>query len=619
MQRRPQLLKLVALAALMALSGLLSYRFSERQGLQALRLEARHKLDLTAAAVDGVVHRLEHVPATIELNPDVHAMLRDHTAPEAARRVNAYLEAYNREVGSIAIYVLDRAGIVRAASNWNRSDSFVGEDLSFRTYFRKAIAGQPARHFAIGTTDGTPGYYVAQPVRDAGEVVGVTVIKIGLAAIDKAWQSLALPALIADQNGVVILTPVDDWRYTALLPLTPEIAAEVERTRLYNQRTPTPFPVALDPDVGMSGVVVKLRDPAEAGAPGRGARRYLALGWPLERTGWWLMVFADLRPVLNQAVSHAALGALSSGFLAMLLAFVAQRRRILRHRLEAQALLERANAELEDTVARRTADLTRANERLRKENAERLQAERTLRAAQDELVQAAKLAVLGQLATGITHELAQPLGAIRTLSGNAEEFLRRGRVDTASKNLSIISRLADQMGAIISPLKTFARKSPAVPARVDIAHAVGNALLLLDQKLQRNGIAVIRRIEPDGLTAWCDQIRLEQVLINLIGNAADAMAGQAQRSLEISTRAPADGPVELCVTDTGPGLPPEVQARLFEPFFTTKPAGEGLGLGLAISRDIVREFGGELAATSAPGGGACFRLTLPARPPETAP
>jgi two-component system C4-dicarboxylate transport sensor histidine kinase DctB len=270
-------------------------------------------------------------------------------------------------------------------------------------------------------------------------------------------------------------------------------------------------------------------------------------------------------------------------------------------------------------VAARTSDLSTTNARLREEISERKNAERTLRAAQDELVQAAKLAVLGQLATGITHELAQPLGAIRTLSGNAAEFLRRGSVDTTEKNLAIISRLADQMGAIISPLKTFARKSPAVPARVDVAHAVGNALLLLDQKLQRNGITVRNRVAPDAAIAWCDQIRLEQVLVNLIGNAADAMAGQAQRSLEVTASAPAEGPVALCVTDTGPGLPADVQARLFEPFFTTKPAGEGLGLGLAISRDIVREFGGELAASSAPGGGACFRITLPARQPEISP
>jgi two-component system C4-dicarboxylate transport sensor histidine kinase DctB len=263
-------------------------------------------------------------------------------------------------------------------------------------------------------------------------------------------------------------------------------------------------------------------------------------------------------------------------------------------------------------VARRTQALTETNLRLQKEVVERQHAEATLRAAQDELVQAAKLAVLGQLATGITHELNQPLGAIRTLAGNALEFLRRGKSESTEKNLTIITRLADQMGAIITPLKTFARKSPAVPVRVDLGRAVGNARFLLEQKLQHSAVSVQNDCSPGRSFALCDQNRLEQVLVNLIGNAADAMRDQPRRSLSIAAAPDGDGAVLLTVADTGPGLPDEIRERLFEPFFTTKPAGEGLGLGLAISRDIVRDFGGDLEAGNTPEGGARFRLRLPA-------
>jgi two-component system C4-dicarboxylate transport sensor histidine kinase DctB len=284
------------------------------------------------------------------------------------------------------------------------------------------------------------------------------------------------------------------------------------------------------------------------------------------------LIFSDLQPMRAQAIGHGALAAVATGCVLLLLLVVAQRRRILRQKLEAKALLEQANAQLESKVARRTRALTDTNARLRKEVAERQQAEQTLRAAQDELVQAAKLAVLGQLAAGITHELAQPLGAMRTLSGNAIEFMKRGNLATVEQNLGIIARLADQMGRIITPLKTFARKSPAIPAATDVAHAVGAALFLLDQRLAKAGITVVNHCEPGRAVAWCDQNRLEQVLINLIRNAGDAMADSPTKTLTLAAAPTADG-VELSIADTGCGLPEG--GALFEPFFTTKPPGEG--------------------------------------------
>ncbi|NMG68620.1 sensor histidine kinase [Azoarcus communis SWub3 = DSM 12120] len=616
---RMRLLRLVGVVLVLLVLAVTTYRYSESRAMQLARVEAGHRLELFAAAVDGVIRRLEHVPSTVELNPDVRALL---VAPEVVTRmrVNAYLEVMSRQVGAIAIFVLDHDGVVVAASNWNDVTSFMGLDLSYRTYFRWAYAGLTGRHFAVGTAQGEPGYYVSRPVRDSeGVVVGVTVVKIGLGDIDLALGALSEPALVADSNGVVIMSPREDWRYTALEPMRPSLQADIERSRLYDNRPIRPFPVAVPFRNWSADATVSLPVPALHPPRGRTQMvRHQMVSRPLERVGWWLVLFSDLSAVHRQALAHAALAVTMGGLLLMLSLYLAQRRRIVRQKLENQAMLEQANLELEETVQRRTQDLSTTNARLREEIVERRNAERTLRAAQDELVQAAKLAVLGQLATGITHELTQPLGAIRTLSGNAAEFLRRGSVETTAKNLSIISRLADQMGAIISPLRTFARKSPAVPARVDVAHAVANALLLLDQKLQRNAIELDNRVAAETAIAWCDPIRLEQVLVNLIGNAADAMASQAgERRLVLSTHTDDAGRLLLCVTDNGPGLAPEVLARVFEPFFTTKPVGEGLGLGLPISRDIVREFGGELSASNAPGGGACFCITLPVPHLET--
>ena len=603
----------LALLLVIGLIGFGGYRASEYQGMQTLRTDAGHRLDLFGAAVDGIVNRYAHIPATIQLNEEVLALLRKPRPSGSVAAANRFLERLNGHIGSLAIFVMDERGIVLASSNWKQPDSFVGEDLSFRSYYLTGLSGQVGRHFAIGITQGEPGYYVSHPIRDGERVVGVAAIKIGLAGIDQAWDLLGAPALIADENGVVILSSVPDWRYTALGPLSSDSRVEAAVSRLYNNRPIGNFPVAIDAALGPAGQ--EIHSGGRLGiAPGRAlGSTYLVHGRQLSSTGWRLLIFSDLQPMRAQAAGHGALAAVATGCVLLLLLVVAQRRRILRQKLEAKALLEQANAQLESKVARRTRALTDTNARLRKEVAERQQAEQTLRAAQDELVQAAKLAVLGQLAAGITHELAQPLGAMRTLSGNAVEFMKRGNLATVEQNLGIIARLADQMGRIITPLKTFARKSPAIPAATDVAHAVGAALFLLDQRLARAGITVINHCEPGRAVAWCDQNRLEQVLINLIRNAGDAMADSPRKTLTLAA-APADDGVVLRISDTGCGQPEG--GALFEPFFTPKPPGEGLGLGLAISRDIVREFGGDLRAEHCPEGGACFSVHLPAAPKE---
>lgn len=625
---------LLALLTVLA-AGWSGFVLSERHGLALLRDDADHRLDLFASAAQGAIRRLEHIPATIQLNREVQALLLE---PHHALRVsaaNSYLRRLNAHLGSLAVFVLDERGIVVAtSSDQTGDDSQLGEDLSFRPYFQEALSGQVGRHFAIGARTHQPGYFVSHPIRDGARVVGVATIKISLEPIEQMWEMLGAPALLADTNRVVILSSRPEWRYTTLSDPTLEQRVEMQITRLYDEQPLPRFPVPLrlvDAEGGeggegdvdseeVDGVLPPGLLPAEDGQrPARTSA--LVLGRTLDGMDWRLMIFPDLRVVRNQAVLHSMLSAVAVGFVLLLTLFLNQRRRSMREKLEAKQLLERANAELEHKVARRTRALTDTNARLRREIAEREQAERTLREAHDELVHAGKMAALGQLATGITHELAQPLGAIRTLAGNAVEFQRRGDQKAVSGNLGIITRLADQMGQIIQPLKGFARKSAAVPAATDVAHAVANALFLYDQRLRREGVEVRNLCVPGEVVAWCDPNRLEQVLINLIGNAADAMKDSPVRRLLISAgpdAAARDGepPLRLDVVDSGPGVPESVRARLFEPFFTTKEAGVGLGLGLAISRDIVREFHGELEASNCSEGGACFTLRLPLPPGE---
>jgi two-component system C4-dicarboxylate transport sensor histidine kinase DctB len=303
--------------------------------------------------------------------------------------------------------------------------------------------------------------------------------------------------------------------------------------------------------------------------------------------------------------------------------------------MRSRELLQRAYAELNQRVAERTADLSQANEQLKKEVSERTRAEQELRAAHDELIQASKLAALGQMAAGITHELNQPLAALRGFSDNTRVLLERGDQASARENLEAIAALTERMGKITNQLKLFVGRARPRSARAPLSRALRNVLALLQKRLQgvdvtltvvdaeaETGTQTRTRFDlSDGhpeFVANCDDLRLEQVLINLLGNALDATgdggaghpgAPAAPARIEIEIEAVA-ATLSVSVHDNGPGIPDDVLPHLFEPFFTTKEMGQGLGLGLAISSSIARDAGGSLVARNAPGGGALFVLTL---------
>jgi two-component system C4-dicarboxylate transport sensor histidine kinase DctB len=284
-----------------------------------------------------------------------------------------------------------------------------------------------------------------------------------------------------------------------------------------------------------------------------------------------------------------------------------------------------AYAELNERVAERTADLSAANARLQTEVGERTRAENELRAAHDELVQTSKLAALGQMAAGITHELNQPLAALRAFSDNTRVLLERGDQAAARENLESISALTERMGKITNQLKLFVGRAQPRTAKAPVARAVRNALNVLQKRLLPVVLEVTIRVadgvhdavcEPLDLSAdhpellaYCDDLRLEQALINLIGNALDAVGAVVDPRIAIEVAASLST-FAITVRDNGPGIPADVLPRLFEPFFTTKGMGQGLGLGLAIASSIALDCGGSLVARDLPEGGAAFVLTL---------
>lgn len=608
----------VALLLMAAISTAV-YQRSFHRGTVALKEASNSRLDLFASVVESRVRRLEPVPATIGLHPAVVRLLRE-PRPAHTRVANDYLIRLNAHLGSEAVFILDVRGVVRATSNLSiQDDSLLGQDVGYRPYFLDSLAARSTRHFAIGS-GGQAGYFAAHPIYDGSSVVGVAVIKIGLDALEQTWAMLGAPALVTDANQVVILSSQNQWRYTAMEPLTPEQHVDLQLSRMYGALPLPDFPLDVhlalnEESQEVQGNIAARKHGDKSGsglAPSTAG--YMILGRSLDGMDWRVLTFSNLAIARQQALLDAAGGALVVLVVVLLCLYLLQRRRTERQKQHAKRQLEQVNAHLEEKVIQRTQELTDANTLLRKEVGERQQTEKNLREAQDELVHAGKMAVLGQLAASITHELMQPLGGIRTLSGNAAEFLRRGNLDAAQENLSIVARLVGQMASIIDPLKGFARKSESKPTTTDAGRVVAQALFLFQLRMRHEQVQVDNQCPVGQWSIWCDANRLEQVLVNLVANALDALRESPRKQLQIRAR-----PVMLQdkeylaidVQDSGKGLDEKDLNNLFQPFYTTKPSGAGLGLGLVICRDIAAEFGGSLLAHNTPGGGACFTLTIP--------
>lgn len=586
-----------------------AYLGAERAGVRSLREGTAHRLDVYAASLQSELSRYDYLPPVLALNQDVIDMLKQPASRRLREDVNHYLETANEQARASAVYVMDTTGLTLAASNWRQPVSFVNMNFSYRPYFQDALHGVPGRFYGIGTVSREPGYYFSYGIQEKGRVLGVAAVKVNLDKLDQTWAHASEKILVADGNGVVFLSSEPGWKFRTLGQLSDETMGRLAQTRQYTEAgllEPIGFREGRSlPDGGRTISI------ADSGQGPLLVPEYLVHSRAVPGTDWTLIVLSDLRPARSLAQNSAIVAAFALAFLMVLALYVQQRRRNMRQALAAREALQQAHDELERKVHLRTEALSDTNAHLQNEIAERRRAEEILKATLEDLVQTGKMAVLGQMSAGITHELNQPLAALRTLSANTIVFLERGQQEEAESNLRTICHLTDHMGKITAQLKKFARKSAVQLHPVSVAGVVDDALSLMQQRL-RDGHVALERDIPDGLPmAMCDGNRLEQVVVNLLANALDALKHCADRRLKIALSR-AGGWLILEVHDNGPGIPEDVMPRLFEPFFTTKDQGEGLGLGLAISAGIVRDFGGTLRAGASPLGGAMFVVQLKA-------
>jgi two-component system C4-dicarboxylate transport sensor histidine kinase DctB len=606
---RPTYLVAVAAVALAPVLLWSIWLWSQHYFLQRLADQTQQTLSLYAANVQGTLERYQVLPALLARNQAITRLLLDPDNPALVEETNRTLEEINARTGAADTYLMAASGLTLAASNWQSERPFVGGNFSYRPYFQEAMRGQLGRYHALGTTSNKRGYYFASPVREGERIIGAVVVKVDVRRLESAWgRSPQEEVLVVDSNGVIFITSNADWLYNATRPLSDDDLARIRNTRQYSDATVEPFPFLSRESFDTYALVsIQIRNPdRSADATSTRLAEYLDQWSEIPAAGWTAHILADTREARAQATATVALAGFALLVILLSAASLMQRRRNLRARIATQ---EQAQARLEQEVALRTSELVSSNEQLRQEIADRRRAESELRHAQDELVQASKLAALGEMSAGISHELNQPLAAIRTYAENGCTLIARARQEEVAENLRAIADLAGRMGRIIKNLKTFARRDETRIEPVQLAPIVRDALDLLHARLSQEGIRVIAAPVEGDVYVMGGKVRLQQVLVNLMANAIDALRRREDPTLEIAVDVQLDE-IRIAVRDNGPGVPEDDLARLFDPFFTTKETGEGLGLGLSISYGIIRQFGGEIRAENRVDGGAEFTLQL---------
>ena len=573
------------------------------QAQNAVRERSVSTLNLVIENLRGELSKFIYMPKVLSSLESLAPALATPSDPAAVRLLADELDQIANISGAKAIHLVDRNGHAVATSGADpmaATHAFAEEP-----YFRDALQGRLGRYFSVGARSRERSYFFAHPVRTGKTIAGVIVIQLELDNLEPLWFSANSEILVVDENGIVFLSSRPEWRSRSLSPLS-----EDTRTRLadrYQQQTFAPLPFVDGLQDGFARIEPAVISSSTRGGDTTTGVDFLVYEREMPDSGWRVLILSNANGVRRQVAISALVSASILVIFMLVAANIYQRRRRM---IERMAIQDTARHELETRVLERTQILTETNVKLCDEIDERHRAERELKTAQVELVQASKLAALGQMAAGLSHELNQPLAAIRSYADNAATFLDRTDLAPARSNLLGIAELTERMAKIIKNLRTYARNEQ-VPARPAVLQdAIAEALALLQGRLDTDAVAVHLDVPEDLPPVMGGDVRLQQVFINLFTNAIDAMEKSTQRDLRVRATADAGG-VQICVQDSGPGVRADVLENVFDPFYSTKDVGEGMGLGLSITFGIVRQFGGTITVSNADTGGAVFTLTLP--------
>ncbi|RLL65415.1 sensor histidine kinase [Paenirhodobacter hankyongi] len=548
---------IVAVAVIWSTNAWLTERFTE-----TTRVRTELRLALYSGNILSELQRTSVVPLLLARDP----VLTNALETGDFSKSSAQLISAREDIAAASIRLLDMSGRVVAATNRN----LLGTSYASEPFFVEAQRSRETIFTAASAATGATEFDYSRALVADGKAIGVIVVEAELSKFERSWAGISDAVAVTDSEGRIILTTEPKWRG---LTVAEALSARSAPTAIERALQVTADWANEPPDAYLKGQAVMR---TETRIPFR---------------GWRMIAFTSYESVREKV--NAVLAMEIMGFAILLAAGFY----VLSRRARVQSLAYR----------RESADLRALNARLSREIAEREKVQKDLAVAEQTLAQSSKLAALGEMSAAVSHELNQPLAAMKTYLAGARLLLQRARTEEALSSFQRIDDLIERMGAITRQLKSYARKGGEAFEPVDLRAAISSALAMMEPQLKARTVRITRVLPREPVMVMADRIRLEQVIINLLRNALDATKGRAEPAIELIL---ATGETAvLGVRDNGPGIS-DLQ-KLFEPFWTTKKPGEGTGLGLAISSSIVSDFGGRLTAHNAEEGGAVFEMQLP--------
>ena len=546
-----------AVAVVWVTNQLLTERFTE-----STRSRAEVRLALYSGNILSELQRNQIVPQLLARDPTLIGALNSGDFSQSSQRLISYRE----EIRAAGIILLDDSARTVAATD----RSMLGSFHRTQPYFVEALRSNDTVFTTILEETGARQFSYSRKIEVGDDLIGVIVVVLNLQQFEIAWAGFTDAVIVADSEGIILLSTESSWR------------GQTEETALQRRSAPSAIQRAIRATADWSAL------PIDAYIRGQAVMRQESrIGFQ----GWRMASFTTYAGVRERVNAFIALEIM--GF-ALILA------------VGFYFISRKATSRL-IIFQRESAELRQLNAALQREIAERERAERHLEVAEQTLQQSSKLAILGEMSAAVSHELNQPLAAMKTYLAGAKLLLQRRRSDEALSSFQRIDDLIERMGAITRQLKSYARKGGDAFEPIDVRESVSTALSMMEPQLRQRNMAISSSLPREPVIIDADGIRLEQVLINLLRNALDATRGTPDPEVKVLVSVSDD--VLITVRDNGAGI--DDLESLFEPFYTTKAPGDGVGLGLAISSGIINDLGGRLTAKNGTNGGAVFEISLP--------